>query len=152
MNAVSITAKLPSSTTNQTGTKVNLNFGSGSFNQLLQNKRHGVASSYGTLGFNGHGPIKINQKLNVMGSLKKTENGSTAKKSKKSGKTQGTSSSQKMKMTKSYTTRISSNQSQTLNNTYHQRLAEQRASKPVMDQVQKDSHMIHRNISCTSHN
>tara|TARA_B110000285_G_C15131443_1_gene623861 strand:+ start:1768 stop:2157 length:390 start_codon:yes stop_codon:yes gene_type:complete len=119
MNAVSITAKLPSSTTNQTGTKVNLNFGSGSFNQLLQNKRHGVASSYGTLGFNGHGPIKINQKLNVMGSLKKTENGSTAKKSKKSGKTQGTSSSQKMKMTKSYTTKISSNQSQTLNNTYH---------------------------------
>jgi len=54
-----------------------------------------------------------------MGSLKKVENGSTAKKSKKSGKTQGTSSSKKMKMTKSYTTRITTNNSQTLNNVYH---------------------------------
>ena len=59
-----------------------------------------------------------------MGSLKKVENGSTAKKSKKSGKTQGTSSSQKMKMSKSYTTRITTNNSQALNNAYHQRLAE----------------------------
>jgi hypothetical protein len=40
-----------------------------------------------------------------MGSVSKFDNGSTAKKSKKSKNTQGTSSSQKMKMSKSYTTR-----------------------------------------------
>ena len=59
-----------------------------------------------------------------MGSVSKEQNGSTAKKSKKSKGTQGTSSSQKMKMTKSYTTRVGITQSQTLNNTYKQRLAE----------------------------
>ena len=151
MNAVNITAKLPSSTTNQTGTKVNLNFNNSSFNQIFHGKRSGVASSYGTLGFNGHGPIKINQKLNVMGSVTKEQNGSTAKKSKKSKNTQGTSSSQKMKMSKSYTTRIGITQSQTLNNTYHQRLAEQRASVATKSN-QNQTLQSQRNVSCTSHN
>jgi hypothetical protein len=61
INAVNITAKLPSSTTNQNTTKVNFNGNNASFNQMFKNPNHNsVGNSYGTLSFYGHGPIKIN--------------------------------------------------------------------------------------------
>ena len=76
MNAVNITAKMPSSTTNQNSQNMkfnihnSLNQGASSSkknsNNLFSNR--GGASSYGALGHNsgiGHGPIKINQKLVV---------------------------------------------------------------------------------------
>ena len=69
MNAVNITAKMPSSTTNQSSQdmklKINNSFNQGASsnkknsNNLFSNR--GGASSYGALGHNiGHGPIKIN--------------------------------------------------------------------------------------------
>lgn len=92
MSSVNIQAKLPSSTTNQSSMKLQIH-------NALANAASGGMRSYGSMGV-GQGPIKINQKIKIVtGSNQK----SSAKKSQKSGtKTQGTSSSQKMKSSKSY--------------------------------------------------
>ena len=137
MNAVNITAKMPSSTTNQSSSdmklrihnSLNLGATSGKKNSANLFSNRGGASSYGALGALGHssgvghGPIKINQKLAVH----TTTNQSTAHKVKQSD----TGSSQKMKISK--TTRTSLNNSsvrQNLNATfYQQKLAEQREAQ-----------------------
>jgi len=108
MNSVNITAKLPSSTTNQSSSTIKLKINS----SLSNNNTHfnfnkdGPATnkSYNVLGAGsnnfgvGYGPIKINQKvkLNVNSSRKKNQvkgGDSTAKKSKKSQCKDGSSSS-----------------------------------------------------------
>ena len=105
INSVSITAKLPSSTTNQSASGLNLK-NSNSFHKstgyqkdIFSNRKS--ASGYGNLGFGvGQGPIKISQKINMVNSSNKKNKiggNSTAQKSKNSQNTRGTSSSQKMK-------------------------------------------------------
>lgn len=101
MNAVNITAKMPSSTTNQSSQNMklsihnSLNKGASSSKKTANNlfSNRGGASSYGALGALGHssgvghGPIKINQKLVVH------TNQSTAQKGKSGGKSGDTGSS-----------------------------------------------------------
>lgn len=124
---MNIQAKLPSSTTNQSSMKLQIH-------NALANAASGGMRSYGSMGV-GQGPIKINQKIKIVsGSNQK----SSAKKSQKSGtKTQGTSSSQKMKISKSYVAALQPNGSnlrQNLNNNYYQeRLAEQRAQTKTLN-------------------
>jgi hypothetical protein len=93
INQVNITARMPSSTTNQSASKLNLKI-----NSSFQQKSNGISSSYGALAGSfgvGYGPIKINQKINMGSNQKSSSN-------KKSHNTQNTSSSQKMHISKSY--------------------------------------------------
>ena len=116
INSVSITAKLPSSTTNQSASGVNLK-NSNSFHKSTCNQKdifsnRKSASGYSNLGFGvGQGPIKISQKINMVNSSNKKNKGgnSTAQKSKNSQNARGTSSSQKMKISKSYIAQMQGN-------------------------------------------
>ena len=83
MNSVNITAKLPSSTTNQSSSTIKLKINSTFNNKLSFNQAKDAANqnkSYGALGIGaggfgvGYGPIKINQKIkmNVNSNQKKS--------------------------------------------------------------------------------
>jgi len=89
MNSVSITAKLPSSTTNQSSSTIKLKINS-SFNNKASLQQKEGNKSYGAMGIGstfgmGYGPIKINQKIKInQGSNQKKSSNkgdSTAKKS-----------------------------------------------------------------------
>ena len=137
INSVSITAKLPSSTTNQSASGVNLK-NSNSFHKSTCNQKdifsnRKSASGYSNLGFGvGQGPIKISQKINMVNSSNKKNKGgnSTAQKSKNSQNTRGTSSSQKMKISKSYIAQMHGNNTlrQNLSKSYKDKLGDQAAA------------------------
>ena len=131
VGSLQIQAKLPSSTTNQSTSTMGINI-SRSFNVHESSKTSvPFAQSYGALGTQfgvGQGPIKINQKISMNGSTSK-KGITSAKKS--NSNTQGTSSSQKMKISKTHGTGqlVTNSTLKNLSSTYQQRLAEQRASK-----------------------
>lgn len=120
-------------------------------------QRQAGVSSYGALSGGqsfgvGHGPIKISHKINIGGSTNKKNPGSTAKKSHNTQQTQGTSSSKKMKISKSYIGQVPSSDIQnlkSLSSTYQQRLAEQRAKNASHQHIKTN---LQRNVSCSSHN
>lgn len=176
INSVSITAKLPSSTTNQSASGVNLK-NSNSFHKSTCNQKdifsnRKSASGYSNLGFGvGQGPIKISQKINMVNSSNKKNKGgnSTAQKSKNSQNARGTSSSQKMKISKSYIAQMQGNNTlrQNLSKSYKDKLGDQAAANKA--RTQSNQHLNHtqqqqlplgepkligpqRDVSCTSHN
>jgi len=176
INSVSITAKLPSSTTNQSASGVNLK-NSNSFHKSTGNQKdifsnRKSASGYSNIGFGvGQGPIKISQKINMVSSSNKKNKGgnSTAQKSKHSQNTRGTSSSQKMKISKSYIANMQGHNTlrQNLSKSYKDKLSGQAAANKV--RTQSNQHLNHshqqqlpleepkliapqRDVSCTSHN
>lgn len=112
MTHVNIQAKMPSSTTNKS-MKLHIHGslaepGAKNGGNIFSNKN--ITTSYGAIGVN-NGPIKINQKIKVV-------NGSNQKSSQHTGqKSQGmTSSSKKMKVSKTYATQI---QGTNLSNQYY---------------------------------
>jgi hypothetical protein len=98
---------------------------------IFSNKN--ISSSYGAIGVH-NGPIKINQKIKIV------NQGTATKSSQNTAQNSMSTSSKKMKVSKTYASQI---QGKNLNNSYyHERLAEQRAAKQLKD---------NRNPSCTSH-
>ena len=92
MNAANIEAKLPSSTTNKSGKlQINNSFANAAINSGMK--------SYGNINSNGvsFGPIKINQKIKLVGSSNKKSSGQKSSRTGAEG-----SSTKKIKISKSY--------------------------------------------------
>lgn len=148
MTHVNIQAKMPSSTTNKS-MKLNVHGSvaakNGGNNNIFSNKN--ISSSYGAIGVN-NGPIKINQKIKIVNGSNQKSSQNTAQKS------QGgmTSSSKKMKVSKTFATSIQgTNLATNLSNQYYQeRLAEQREQRQRQQEANRKPE--NRNPSCASHN